>query len=91
MIRELRVSDRKLLSLLWSTYVPLSALRGEAMMAKWPWWCCQRCGAEIGLLGRALWWFPIALHPCKRPDRILVDREGIAYPPTRKVEMRAKQ
>ena len=32
-----------------------------------PWWCCQRCGEPIGLLGRFLVWVGIVQHRHKWP------------------------
>lgn len=31
------------------------------------------------------------MKPRPRPDRILVDREGVAYTPTREVKLKAKK
>jgi hypothetical protein len=32
---------------------------------KYPSWCCQRCGAEIGWIGRAWDFLGIRLHRCR--------------------------
>lgn len=57
---------------------------------QYPPYYCQNCGAQIGYLGRLLNWLAFGkLHACK-PDRILVDREGVAYPPVVRVTLKGK-
>ena len=45
-------------------------------MRRYPSWCCQRCGAYIGYLGRFMEWvyprcglFRILRHPCPQEGR----------------------
>jgi hypothetical protein len=57
---------------------------------KHPAYCCQSCGAPVGYIGRFLQRINVSPHVCpKPPERILVDREGVAYLPKREVVLKA--
>ncbi len=59
---------------------------------KLSYYMCPKCTSPIGLIGRVFSAVGIVLHKCVKPERILVDREGVAYKPgPRDVKLRAKK
>lgn len=59
---------------------------------RYPNWCCQKCGVEIGYVGRVFMALGIVLHNCKPPVVWKVDRDGrvVTDKQARKVVLRAK-
>lgn len=59
----------------------------------YPPWCCQKCGDAIGYVGIVFTRLriPMIAHVCAKKERILVDKEGVAYPPVTEVKLRGKK
>lgn len=68
-------------------------------MRRYPDYCCQKCGALIGYVGRFFQWTRVLnLHwlidGCDgkpAPNPWLVDRDGRVYTPDRQVRLQAKK
>lgn len=58
-------------------------------------WPCLRApfiSVSLGFVAVDVWYgLASYLKPARKPGRILVDREGVAYPPIVEVQLRAKK